>query len=203
MRPWVQFVPSWNVAMLHAWSNVLWLFQLYQRSKGTYIAFTCFVESCTCVWCSVMDVRSMYCPIFTYSSQKILRSSAWTWCPSLCRLPRKPDTNWPPKLPGLTRHYCTYRRITEPSTCNCLFRHEIVPMLLNLRKFGKYLLRGNNCLWLFQTPRFFFPPAVKWRWPLKLCDDDLWRPISSRVMNTKLWLRSQSTRLCKIYLLIP
>ena len=39
-----------------------------------------------------------------------------------------------------------YRRITEPSTCNCLFRHEIVPMLLNLRKFGKHLLRGNNCL---------------------------------------------------------
>ena len=42
-----------------------------------------------------------------------------------------------------------YRRITEPSTCNCLFRHEIVPMLLNLRKFGKHLLRGNNCLWHF------------------------------------------------------
>ena len=40
----------------------------------------------------------------------------------------------------------TYRWVPEPSTCNCLFRHEIVPMLLTLRNFGNHLIRDNNCL---------------------------------------------------------
>ena len=63
LRSWMYFVPSCNVAMLHARSNVLHLFLCFQKHEGSNAAFTCFNASCLCVLCSVLGASYLYCPI--------------------------------------------------------------------------------------------------------------------------------------------
>ena len=57
-------VPSCNVAILHAWSNVLHLFSLKQRCRGTNIGFRCFISTWSVVLGCILVASYLYCPVF-------------------------------------------------------------------------------------------------------------------------------------------
>ena len=62
-----------------------------------------------------------------------------------------------------TYAYVTVRRTDHGQLCLapiiCMVLTEIVPMLLNVRFFGKHLLRVRNCLRHFRIPIFLPPPG--------------------------------------------